>query len=143
MKWALKIYIRPTSSLKIAGIGRGKTTVCENDNEIVSQFELGAESQEGNPILRIEAVKIENYYQRDQEQKHQEDMLGTPLGADAICKGLIPEIYKMSVTCGGFTKILMVEDAANTHALMDPVIFISGPIAMNKAPQDYSVRELT
>ena len=48
----------------------------------------------------------------------------------------------MSVTCGGFTKVLTVQDAHNTHTLMDPEVFNSGLIAMNKALQDYTTREL-
>ena len=48
----------------------------------------------------------------------------------------------MSVTCGGFTKVLTVQDANNTHTLMDPEVFISGLIAMNKVPQDYTIQEL-
>ena len=48
----------------------------------------------------------------------------------------------MSVTCGGFTKTLTAQDACNTHTLMDPEVFISGLVAMNKAPQDYTVKEL-
>ena len=106
---------------------------------------MGNEEQEGSLTPEIETMRIQEDQGRDKDRKHEEEMLGdlAELTEEpVVCKGLFPEGYQMSVTCGGFTKVLTAQDAHNTHTVMDPEVFDSGLIAMNKAPQDYTIREL-
>ena len=106
---------------------------------------MGEEEQEGSLTPVIETMRMQEDQGRNEDHKHKENMLGDPAGITkepVMCKCLFPEGYQMSVTCGGFTKVLTAQDAHNTHTLMDPEVFISGLIAMNKAPQDYTIREL-
>ena len=103
------------------------------------------EEQEGSLTPVVETMKIQEDQGWSKDHKHKENMLGGPAGANeelVTCKSLFPEGYQMIVTCGGFTKTLTAQDACNTHTLMDPEVFISGLVAMNKAPQDYTVKEL-
>ena len=108
-------------------------------------FGTGNREQEGSSTPGTEAMKTQEGQEQSGNRKHEEKMLGhlaEETQGYATCKGLFPEGYQMSVTCGGFTKVLTAQDAHNTHTLMDPEVFISGLIAMNKAPQDYTIQEL-
>ena len=133
-------------------MGVTDTMTCENStvtNEIGYHGEgenlngMDEEEQEGSLIPQVETMRIQEDQKRNKDHKHKEKMLGDPAGITneepVMCKGLFPEGYQMSVTCGGFTKVLRAQDAHNTHTLMDPEVFISGLIAMNKAPQDLSL----
>ena len=99
------------------------TVEVENNNEGEDSFGMSTGEQEGSLTPEIKIMKIQDNQEQGDNCKHEENMLGDLVeGAEerATCKGLFPEGYQMSVTCGGFTKVLTVQDANNTHTLMDP-----------------------
>ena len=124
-----------------------KSTVAieaEDNNEGENILGMGSGEQEESSTPEIEIMKIQDNQEQCGSRKHEEKMLGDlaeTTEGHVTCKGLFPEGYQMSVTCGGFTKVLTAQDANNTHSLMDPEVFISGLVAMNKAPQDYTIQE--
>ena len=117
----------------------------EDNNEGDNLFGTGHGEQEGRLTPEIEIMKKQDNKERGGNRKQEEKMLGDLAKTTkeyATCKGFFPEGYQMIVTCGGFTKILTAQEANNTHTLMEPEVFISELIAMNKAPQDYTIQEL-